>query len=193
MILQISTHPIQIPTKTRPSIPKADWEKYQSDLQLHPIATFENANTEDIEHAVETWQTQIQNTSKDTIPNTQYKTIPHIKTTHKLRTLQITYTHIIHDIMTNGPSIQKQHNLIHIRTQLQTEYRRLFIESWDRQIQKLNETNDSKQFWTAIKKLQGNSNKTNLKYIHDHQNNIIQEPRQIESIFRNHWQKIFTI
>ena len=60
-------------------------------------------------------------------------------------------------------------------------------------IRKVSKTNDPKQFWTSIKKLQGNSNKTNMKYIRDHHNNLIQDPTHIETIFRQHWKDVFRI
>ena len=52
---------------------------------------------------------------------------------------------------------------------------------------------DPKRFWTDIKKLQGNDNKTRATYIRDHNGQQIYDDSDKEAIFRNYWRKVFDI
>ena len=52
---------------------------------------------------------------------------------------------------------------------------------------------DPKRFWTDIKKLQGNDNKTRAAYIRDHNGQQIYDDSDTEAIFRNYWRKVFDI
>ena len=52
---------------------------------------------------------------------------------------------------------------------------------------------DPKRFWTDIKKLQGNDNKTRDTYRRDHNRQRIYDDSDKEAIFRNYWRKVFDI
>lgn len=47
---------------------------------------------------------------------------------------------------------------------LQEEYRKLYTDNWNRQIEKLGVEKDTKSFWTSIKKLQGTGVKVKATY-----------------------------
>ena len=192
IIFTISTSPIQIPTKTRPSFPKANWETYKEILSQHdPIQP--DMTTADIDTNTILWTDRIKNASEQTIPQTSYRILPHYKTTHQSRLLQIQYDALKTDIETYGPSYDKYQRLITLRQELQTEYRRLYAENWDRLIQKLDVEHNPKTFWTSIKKLQGTGDKIKATYIKDHNDRPIYDNVQKEHIFRHYWQNIFKI
>ena len=63
---------------------------------------------------------------------------------------------------------------------------------WNNLIQKLDSTDDPKQFWRFIKRMMGNNTKQQTPYLRDHHNYKLHTPQEKESLFRKHWEKIFT-
>lgn len=193
IIGKISANPIQIPTRPRPSFPKADWNKYREAMNNQNSTNLQIITPQAIEQAVNNFMETIKESSKIAIPKTTYRTIPHAKTNEQIRILQIQYNTVIEDIQNNGPTRNKYQLLVHIRTELQEEYRTMNNEMWNDITQKLSHEKDPKKFWTSIKKLQGNTNKAKATYIRDHQDNKIHTEQGREEIFRRYWQNIFRI
>ena len=194
MKIHISTSPIQVPILERKSMKKADWDLYREKLQIEPTINLTNATHTQIDEATQKWTQQISQISDETIPTTTFKTIPHIKTTDEIRTLQTLYTNVMNQINIHGTNIYLHRYLLDIRTMLQEKLRDKYVEDWSNIIEKLSHENNPKKFWQSIKKLSGDNSKPKVQYLKDHQNNKIYKTEEKEQIFRNYWQnKIFKI
>ena len=101
------------------------------------------------------------------------------------------YNTALNIFATEGPSLELSRYINTLKHQIRTEYQILQNSVWNNIINKLEIEDDPKIFWKTIRKLQGN-NKSNAPYIRDHHNNKIDEPKEKEALFRNHWQNIFT-
>ena len=111
IIFTISTAPIQIPTKTRPSFPNANWELYKEILAQHqPILP--DMTIEEIDTNTELWTKRIVEAGKQSIPLISYRTLPHYRTSQQTRLLQIQYDALKHDIETLGCSYDKYQGLV---------------------------------------------------------------------------------
>ena len=192
IVFTISSSPIQIPIKTRPSLPKADWHKYKEILSQHEQMN-PNMTTEDIDNNVELWTNRIKEASIEAIPLTSFRTLPHYRTTHEAQILQIQYTALKHDIDMHGTNYDKFTRLNTLRYQLQDKYRTLYAQNWEEQIEKIDVENNPKTFWTSVKKLLGTGNKVKATYIKDHNNTPIYDNDKKEQIFRHYWENIFRI
>ena len=64
------------------------------------------------------------------------------------------------EIARHGTNYYNQTRLNQLRQDIQTEHRRLYEQAWDNIISKMDIETDHKKFWTNIKKLQGNENKS---------------------------------
>ena len=60
----------------------------------------------------------------------------------------------------------------------------------DKIVQNVNIENDPSKIFKSIKRIQGNDEQK-AKYLKDENNKIIQEPKNKEKLFREHWQNIF--
>ena len=128
---------------------------------------------QNIDTNTEIWSKRIIEASKQAIPLTSYITRPEYRTSHQSRLLQIQYDAVKYDIETLGSSLEKYQRLVTSTQELQAEYRRLYAESCNRLIQKLDVENNSKIFWTSIKKLQRTGEKIKATYIKERQNRHI--------------------
>ena len=173
---------------------KANWQQYKNVLSEHPeLELQQNTMTlADLDSATTLLLKQIKQSSKRTIPRTKHKTLPHPKTNHNIRTLQIEYNAIKQEIQTYGPNHNLHSRMLLLQYQLQKSYKEISESEWNNIIHKLAEDNNPKTFWHSMKKLQGNHTKTHANYIRDHHNNKLFKPRHKERIFRDHWQKTFT-
>ena len=108
MKFTISSSPLQIPTKERPSLKRADWDTYRDILSVNTILDEEHPTKEEIETQTQTWITQITHAANSTIPKTKYKT-HHTTTTNATRTIALhttTWNNII-DNMDIEPDAKK--------------------------------------------------------------------------------------
>jgi hypothetical protein len=193
IIFELSTSPIQIPTKERPALKKADWIKYRQELRTRPLPIPDRNTTVDLERLAVNWTENIKTASDISIPTVRYRTIPHVKTNHAIRLLQIEYSALMTDFEEHGTDYDKYRRLIELRRELQTTYKELQTESWNELIDRLDIELDSKTFWTSIKKLQGNESKLKASHLTDHQGNKIEKDQEKEAIFRRYWENVFRI
>ena len=106
IVFTIPSSPIQITMKTRPSLPKADCNKYKEIPSQHEQIN-SNMTAEDIDNNVELWTNQIKEASIQAIPLTSFRTLSYYRITHEARVLQIQYTALKHDIDTHGTNYDK--------------------------------------------------------------------------------------
>lgn len=97
---------------------KADWQRYKGQLGREEIINLNKATTVQIEEKVKEWTHSIQRVGKGTIPDTKYRTLPHIKSTHTVRTLKIAYLESYREIDTRGASIDRYRELVELRRKL---------------------------------------------------------------------------
>ena len=110
IILTLSTTPIQIPIRTRPSFPRADWNEFKEILsQHHPLP--HQMTPEDIDRSTEIWTNRSIDASTRTIALVNYRTLPHYKTSHRSRLLQIQYDALKQNIENFGPSHDRYRRL----------------------------------------------------------------------------------
>ena len=193
IVLTISTSPIQIPIKERDSIRLANWEKYKNLLSTKPIYNQPQITNDELDTLTNSWTADIEDASGQSIPKTKFKTLPHFKTTHETRLLQTQYNALMVEIARHGTSYDRQIILNQLRQDIQTIHRRLYGQAWDNIIRRMDIERDPKIFWTNIKKLQGNENKSRAPYIKDHTGQKIYNDRDKEVIFRNYWKNVFKI
>ena len=73
----------------------ADWNKYKNILEQHQVIDLTDTTHTDLDIATNNWTEQIVKASEETIPTTQYKILPHVKTNHEIQMLQTQYTNTI--------------------------------------------------------------------------------------------------
>ena len=83
-------------------------------------------------------------------------------TTHEARLLQIQYDALMEDIRRHGTNFDTKYRLNQLIQEKQMLHRHLFGQAWDNIIDRIDMETDSKIFWTDIKKLQGNNNKSRM-------------------------------
>ena len=192
IIFKISALPILIPITPRRQFHRADWDAYRYHLQNTPVPTDPAPTLEDIDKHLETWEKNITDISQQTIPKIHHRTIPSVNPTHEIKQIQLSYNRLLNNISTYGPSIHKHRSLLQLRYQLHQQYRNINNNNWNDLIQKLDSTDDPKQFWRSIRKMMGNNTKQQTPYLRDQHNNKLHTPQEKEPIFRKHWEKIFT-
>lgn len=191
IIAIISANPIQIPIKPRKSFHNADWTAYQRKMHHLKLPTEDFPTLEEIDNNVHIFNSTVIAAAEATIPKIHHRTIPGIKQTDTTKLLQVLYNQTLQYISENGPSIILNRRLIHLRKQLQEEYKHLSNSAYNKFIQTLNKTNDPLKFWKGIKRFQGN-NKQQLPYLKDNAGNQLDTPQQKEPLFREHWEEIFS-
>ena len=191
IVFTVSSDPIQIPIKPRQSIHKANWQQYQNDLSGLQPPTEHYPLLTDIDNHLDTWTKAVIKASEDNIPTLRYRTVPGIKPNDTIRTIQQEYDSLIWIRESMGTNLEINRQINELKHRLSEEYKRLQNECWNNLIDRLDIQEDPTAFWQSIKKLQG-TNKTLTPYIKDHNNKKIDNPKDKEILFRNHWQKIFT-
>ena len=191
IIATISINPIQIPILPRKSFHKADWEGYTQHLSHITPPTDPHPTLEDIDTELDSWTKHIKEASDLFIPTIKYRTVPGIKPTHNIKLIQIQYNAAMEHFRYNGPSPQLNTHINNLKHQLQHEYRTLQSQVWNNIIHNIDIEHDPTRFWHSIKRLQGN-NKQGIPYIRDQHNNKIHKTEDKETLFREHWGKIFS-
>lgn len=193
VLFTINSSPIQIKIKSRKNFKKANWESYTQSLSTVETYDISNANSETIDKLAIKWTNTIKEADKEYIPTTEHRTIPHIKSNHRTRVINIMHKAQCQDIIDNGTSIEKYSRLIVLRCRLQMEYLRLKKEQWETLITNTDLERNSKDFWTSIKRMIGNNSVSQQKYLKDNNNQEIYDDEGKEKLFREYWSKVFTI
>ena len=88
-----------------------------------------------------------------------------------------------------GPNLLINRHINDLKRQLADEYRLLQNQTWNNQIDRLED--DPQKFWKTIKRLKGNI-KQRIPCLRDSHNNKLHTAPEKEQLFRNHWGKIFS-
>ena len=84
IILTVSTDPILIPIKPRPSYKQANWDGYTLSLSDNPTIDLHDGTLQDIDNAIETVTRQIQDAVHRHIPTVHHRPIPYPRLTDTL-------------------------------------------------------------------------------------------------------------
>lgn len=194
IIFHLSTSPIQVPTKRKLELSKADWHKYTEILKRQTTLDLNNKPTQEIEVEIRKTHNNIKEAAKQTIPISKYKTLPYNKTTDEMRLIQTQYTNLINYVNIYGSSEYHKSLLTLLQSKLQTEYQKQSISKWNEMIETVNEyPKSSKEFWRDIFRMSGNSNNDEIPYLVDQNGNKIHTDEERENAFRREWGKIFQI
>ena len=193
IILTVSTDPILIPIKPRPSYKQANWDGYTQYLSDNPTIDLQNGSLQDIDNAIETVTRQIQDATQRYIPTVHHRPVPYPRLNDNIRRLIIEHDAIYTHLTTYGHNVYLYHRLLTLRQLLRDEMTNIHRDAWDSTIQRLDVNRDTKDFWKTIGRLQGNNRQRQTIHLKDHHNNNIDTDADIEQIFRQYWTRIFTI
>lgn len=192
MIMTLSTSPIQIPTKERYLIHKANWETFKLDMNKVKEIKLDNKQLEDIDKELENFHETIKLAMKKNIPKSHYKTLPHSKIPQNIRFLQTHFIHLHNYIQINGPDLSTMHRIKQLQQQLQDSYRIQKNEEWDTLIENIDENTDPKKFWKLMKMANGKE-KIRAPYVKDTNGDKLYDDEEQELAFRNIWKQVFKI
>ena len=85
ILLTLSTDPILIPIKPRPSYVQANWDGYTNDLSTHPIIDLQDGTLQDIDNAIDQVTTQIKDATERHIPTVRHRPIPYPRLNDNVR------------------------------------------------------------------------------------------------------------
>ena len=137
IIATITANPIQIPITPRYQFHRANWQQYQTDM-LNTNTHIDNDSTlEEIDEHLKQWTQTIQKATQNNIPKISYRTIPGIKPTPEIQSLETQHRTLIQDISTLGPTLEKYRTLRQLRTNIKTQYNNIKTEVWTHLINKL--------------------------------------------------------
>lgn len=192
IIMTLSTSPIQIPIREKYQINKANWEGFRKDIEDLNKPILDNKTIEEIDAALDSFHEKIKTAMKNNIPQTKYKTLPHLSITDDIRNLQTQFNQLYNYINNNGQDRYLMHRIKQLQGHLQDLYRNQKKEQWNRIIQKIDESADSKTFWKQINQISG-TEKIKVPYVQDTNGNKIYSDIQQERAFRNIWSEVFKI
>ena len=190
IIAKITANPIQIPIKPRRQFRKANWPAFKQDLENINIDIPDNATPNDIDKALDTWNTHVNAASDRHIPTLQYRVVPGVKSTETTRLLQQQHDDLYQHIALHGPNQLLINELTRLRREIRLEYQQIHNDTWANIISNIENTTDPEHFFKSIKRFQGNK-KQEIPYIRDHHNNKIHEIDKKAELFKKHWQTIF--
>lgn len=188
----LSWSPIQIPTKPRNKWANADWDKYRTEINNNLIVQdLSSATPEEIDSAIESWIEALNTASREAIPTTAYRTLPHPRRSHDDRVRDIRLE-AIRSYFSRG---LRSHQMWTMWKDLKREAlqaaKDAMNETWNRRISALDQEMVPKKFWGLIRKLQGTDNK-NTDFMYDSQRHKKYEDGDIEIILRRYWSRIYT-
>jgi hypothetical protein len=191
IVYTITTQPIQIPIKPRPSYCKAKWNNYKAELEHHPIINITNITPNELEEELTKWTEQIQKASKVNIPTTEYRTLIRGKTTEKIKRANIIHDAILQNILRYGPTPERMHAISRLRYLLIEEYKAQRTKAWDDLIENLDTERNDGEFWKTIKRLKGVQTNKEQKYLRDERGREVHDDEGKEVLFRRYWERIF--
>ena len=190
IIATISAYPIMIPIKPRKQYAKANWTKYSEEmLNLHPPPTHRLTPNE-IDTLAENWTQRIVDSADKHIPTLTHRVIPGIKPGQDILNLENEIQLYQNILTTFGAHPLIYSILTSAKKQLNKLYWDLAKTQWNQTISKLDLERDPQKFFTAVKKMLGNS-KTTRNHVRDAQNKILHDTAEQEEVFRKFWSRIF--
>lgn len=195
IIMQISTSPIQIKTRNRLNMAKADWDKYTNILRPLPLIDLQGEIIEQIDEEIDKIHNEIKRAVKESIPIKKYRTLPYNKTTETLRRIQTQFVNIINNAERRGVTPFINARIHMLQYTLHEEYRQINHEMWNEIITTLDSKTpmNMKEFWEAINRLKGNEKEQTIPYLIDQNGVKLYENEEKEIAFRRQWSKVFKI
>ena len=191
IIARISGNPIQIPIKPRYQFDKADWDRFQEELEnvIPPDLNFKTH--QEIDEHLEIWTNLIKEATRKYVPVLTHRIIPGVKPTREILILQRRYEAIRSYIREHGINPQIMHRITETRNKIRNAYCILRDDTWSELIEKIKiDEKDPKKFWKSIQRMNGN-HKQRVPYIRNAQNEKMHTPEEKEEVFRTHWSQIF--
>ena len=200
MILRVSTRPIVKRIERTRCLRRTNWEGFKRKIETRMEHTFDCAEMETktdidagkIEKYYGHWYKAIEDSLEETSPTTKISFYLHAGDSDFLRLLEITYRGLTTKPFWTRDDIELLRN---IQQRIREENLRLYREEWEKKIENLDQIHkDSSKFWGGAKKLIGNA-RERQEYIMDpqRQNVKVYKPEDKEVIYRNTWEKIFSI
>ena len=192
VIAKITANPIQIPIKPRPHFTRADWESYKNELESHSTPNLTEADTIDIDTAINEWTEQVKQASNHHIPTLQYRVIPGANQNEEIRNTQRELDETYELIRTHGPLQTHTDRLGRLRIKIRELYRQDSTQTWNNIIHQIEipSPEEPQKFWKSFKRFQGNQ-KQKMPYLKDHHNQKIQTAAGKEALFTNHMEEIY--
>ena len=193
VVLTLSTSPIQVPTREREVLRRADWTRFQTILQATIAPDLQTATKEEIDHELDTWYKDIDLARKECIPRTRHKTIQYPRRTPELTNLENQHRRIRDEANRTGwtRGIRQMHRAIQIS--IRDEWKEEYDKTWNELMQKTQDNyKNPKQFWKDVKRLMGTA-QPEATYLLDHQNRKIFKAEEKERLMRRHLEKCFRI
>lgn len=191
IIMTISANPIQIPIRPRLHFRKARWKEYKSHLLTVPTPTDPNPTTQEIDQHLQTWTDHITEASARFIPILSHRIIPGIKPNRHTLEIQQTYQHLKFEVLTHGPTLERNRAIIRLQHKLNLAYRTQYNANWDKIMSKLRIDRDPRTFWASIKKFSGNDAQQPTPYLKGDDGSFIHDEKGKEELFREHWSSIY--
>ena len=199
IIFKLSTSPIMIPQRETYNYKRADWNMFQNEI-MQQMTVQANANNENeiinqevVDRELDMWYNTVENAMEKAIPKKNYLTLPHPKTSDKLKLLQWRYKNILDIVEYLGwtPLLCNQYR--ELQLELKDESKILYENQWNKVIRETElEYNNPKKFWSNIKRLSG-SNQESSPYLLNEENTKIFASEEKEKVFRKFWENIFKI
>ena len=185
IIYHINSAPIQIPIKKRPCYKRANWEGYREQMgDSQPATTLHDKSA--LDNELRKWTEEIQEASKHNIPTTQYRTIPGVKSTEKLKKLKMLLLRTHNLITLRGPTRSRYGLLTRCRNLIKGEFRKERGRNWDWLMERM-DGGRMEEFWVNIKRIYGRKETRDTSYLKDHNNKDVHENLEKETLFREHW------
>ena len=75
ILAKISANPIQIPIKPRFQFPKANWDKFQEELENVPVPTGSHPSTTEIDDHLNKFTELVKKATEESVPTITYRTL----------------------------------------------------------------------------------------------------------------------
>lgn len=193
--LTIATTPIIINTEPRLAIRRADWNKYRTviDNQLGPDIDLGQGTLEEIDEQIETWYKAVDRGTKEAIPTTTKRTTTKSILTPQMRQLQRRFETLYITAQRHGLTYRQYTLYKETQQELTYMHRRLRDQEWDERLNELiRHHKDPKEFWTLIKKLNGNDSTPTPYLIKQNGDKVHKEEEKVQLLTET-WSNNFRI
>lgn len=192
-IYEISSSPTLLPSLPKYQYNKANWDNFKESLHHHPLINLENQPSETINTATEAWFTQVTSAMNEAIPKSTGTITPHPLVTPDIQSLQDSYMQLLQQADTRNWTPHHRRLLKALQMNLQNKYRTIRQQQWEEKILEVDASHkEPTKFWKSVKKLLGTTTIT-TPYLLDPDGNKIYKEKDQERLFREYYQKLYTI
>ena len=189
VIVELSTQPIMIKIKPRWNLKRTNLTTFKEN-----IATKMSNNENEIRNKTnitKKWLEDIKDEIERNTPKVEYKLIPEIKESDRLKLLEQHYTRLRFQSSTwDRDQVRMIRNL---QQQLSEEINRVSETYWNNKIAKLQDIyNEPEKFWRQIRNMKGTTT-VESPYLVDNHNNKIHKNEDKLELHRQFWQNVFQI